>query len=334
MARDRGREPEDRRLHMTAMKNTSLHQVIEAVGGRFEGEIVPGADLTRYNSFELPGSCEFLVIPRRVEDTVALIRECARCRVPLRYLGGGTNIVLPPDPIQAIVLLFSRVAGEIRQQGNTVTAPGGLSLQRLLRCTVDGGLGGLEFLAGIPGTVGGAVAGNAGSAEHGIGEFVSRIWILDAASGRERVLTASRAGFGYRTSRFGQGGGGDAEGTGKAGRDAVLRVEFSLRERDPVLLKERYLEYHREKTAKQPLWMASAGCIFRNPRGAKAGRLIDRCGLKGAAIGGAAVSGVHANFIVNTGNATPDDVLSLIDHVRETVRVKTGVHLELEVEIW
>ena len=328
MARGRGREPEGGRLHMTAMRNTAFKQIIEAVGGRFEGEIIPDADLTRYNSFGLYGTCEFLAIPRRVEDAVFVIRECARLGAPLRYLGGGTNIVLPPSPLEAIVLLFSRMAGEIRQQGNTITASGGLSLLRLVRCSVDGGLGGLEFLAGVPGTVGGAVAGNAGSAGVGIGDLVTRIWALDAGSGREKVLTAAEAGFGYRTSRFREGGVGAGRG------DAVLRVEFVLEASDTDVLKERYIERHREKVERQPLGIASAGCIFRNPPGAKAGRLIDSCGLKGAARGGAEVSRVHANFIVNTGDATPDDVLSLIDHVRDTVRVKTGTDLELEVEIW
>jgi UDP-N-acetylmuramate dehydrogenase len=306
---------------MNAEKNRTLQKVFEILKGDFRGDLIPGADLSRFNSFALKAGCECFAIPADVESAARLIAACRRLDHPVRFLGGGTNVILSRDPVTGIVLFLSRMRGTLEREGTCLRASGGLALQHLIHFAMSQGLGGLEFMAGIPGTIGAAVAGNAGGREEWIGEFVTSVKAID----RDGVIddhAPSIDNFRYRGSSF------------KDRHQAICEVELTLKEREPVMLRETYTACHRRKAETQPLGCPCAGCIFRNPPGESAGRLIDSCGLKGFRVGGAEVSEIHGNFIVNNRDAAPSDVLTLIDRIRETVLREKGIELELEVDIW
>jgi UDP-N-acetylmuramate dehydrogenase len=190
---------------------------------------------------------------------------------------------------------------------------------KLLAYCREQGLGGLEFLAGIPGTVGGAVAGNAGAWGHGISERLLRLTIV-TPEGTRRECASSELDFSYRHMEL-RGG-------------VVAEAEFSLEPRKPGSIGLRMAQHARDRAERHPLGEPSAGCIFRNAPGHPAGKLLDLCGLKGLRVGGAEVSKLHANFILNRGGATTADVLRLIDIMKEAVRREFGIELEMEVQRW
>ena len=191
------------------------------------------------------------------------------------------------------------------------------------------GLAGVEGLIGIPGTLGGAVAGNAGGRHGCIADVITAVTVVDA-DGRARELELSADDFGYRCSPFKAGPGRTAAWQGAAILDAVLQ----LRPDTPEAIHARMAGVLKDKRASQPLAARSAGCMFRNDAEAPAARLIDEAGCKGLAVGEAEVSTLHANFILNRGGATARDVTALIERVRARVHERTGARLQLEVECW
>jgi UDP-N-acetylmuramate dehydrogenase len=240
--------------------------------------------------------------------------------VETRVLGGGANVLVRDDGVDGVVVRLDDPSfKQVRFDGEMLVAGGGADLMRLAHDSVRRGLTGLEYLAGIPGTVGGAIRTNAGGRYGSIGDVVSTVRLL-TPTGMTETVAGTALDFGYRRSNV--------------GRCLVLAAEFRLRQGDRRRVLERYQRILAEKRSSQPLGQRSAGCIFKNPPGESAGRLIDRAGLKGEAVGGAAVSRDHANFIVTRGGATAADVLALVERIRETVRAKHKIELELEIDIW
>jgi UDP-N-acetylmuramate dehydrogenase len=249
------------------------------------------------------------------------VRELNAAGIPFRMLGHGSNLVVSDAGIPDVVL-HTRSMKNIYHHGEQEAAlrcEAGATLARLVSVAHELSLAGAEGLIGIPGTIGGAVAGNAGGREVALGDLLTEVTLVEP-DGTTRVVACSPADFGYRTSPF----------RGAVVLDAVVQL---CPDTKPQIF-ERMTTTLRAKADSQPLSAWSAGCMFRNPENASSGALIDRAGCKGLSEGGAQVSPAHANFIVNTGGAEAEDVRRLVLKVQEAVRASAGVELPLEVEWW
>ena len=279
-----------------------------------------GRRLSELSSLGLGGEILRLLRPRALASLSALVRELHRAGIPFRILGGGANIAGGPGPFDEPVILTRTLKQEPEIAGTKVRAGGGFNIKRLVRVCVTSGLAVLEWAEGIPGTIGGALVMNAGS--YG-GEFSQAVteaaWL--AADGTIRRRQVGPEDFSYRKGPL-------------RGEGIVVEGVFTLRQEDPGALIETMRGYQARRMQSQPPGERSAGCIFRNPPGDSAGRVIDASGQKGLSVGGASVSEVHANFIVNRGDATSEDLFRLIDLIKENVLRAVGVELEEEVVRW
>jgi UDP-N-acetylmuramate dehydrogenase len=276
--------------------------------------------LAPHTWFRLGGPAEYFAEPENVDELAALVRRLRENDVPMRLLGGGSNVLVRDEGVPGMVIRLSASAfAEISIQGRKVTSGGGMKLGQLISTSVREGLAGLEALVGIPGTLGGALHGNAGSRAGDIGQWTCRATVMTPSGdiierGRDDLT------FAYRESSLDE--------------LVILSAQFELEQEDPEELTKRMQKHWIVKKANQPLGHQSAGCIFKNPRGMSAGMLIDQAGLKGTRVGGAEVSDVHANFIVASDGATSQDVLRLVELVRSRVAERLGVDLETEIEVW
>jgi UDP-N-acetylmuramate dehydrogenase len=285
------------------------------------GPIVRQAEpLAPHTWFQLGGSAEFFAEPRDTDELARLLRRCREEEIPVRLLGGGSNVLVRDEGVPGVVIRLSETQfAKIEVQGHSVTAGGGAKLGHVISSAVREGLAGLETLVGIPGTIGGALHGNAGSRGGDVGQWTSRATIM-TSSGEVVERTRDELVFAYRQSSLDE--------------LVILFAEFHLEREDPDELTKRMQQQWIIKKASQPLAHQSAGCIFKNPRGMSAGMLIEQAGLKGARVGGAEVSDRHANFIVAETGASSQDVLRLIELVRSRVADRLTVDLELEIEVW
>ena len=280
---------------------------------RFETDI-PLAELT---SFRVGGPARFVLRPQSYEEIRQAIEYAASVEMPVTLLGKGTNILAADSGFDGLVIRFDTPLHEPVFDGTKVIACCGTSLTQLSRETVKRGLSGMERLCGIPGTVGGACAMNAGAYGGEIKQILKRIRVL--RNGRDEWIDVKDEDLGYRRSAY------TFPGT------VALEAEFELAQDDGTAT-ETMQSCMEKRRAKQPLELPSAGSTFKRPEGYFAGALIEQCGLKGYSVGGAQVSPKHAGFIVNTGGATENDITALIEHVRAVVKERTGVTLEPEVK--
>lgn len=275
--------------------------------------------LSTLTSFHIGGPAALVFRPHSPEELRQAIQACSQFGSPYCILGNGTNILAPDAGYSGMVIRIDTPLTSPVFLGTNVTCPAGTSLAVLARESVQNGLSGLENLSGIPGTVGGAIAMNAGAYGAEIRHVVKSVRVLEA-NGHVVDLTAKRGDFGNRTSAF------------CAPKRVVLVATLALSPDDGGA-KERMNECTRARKAKQPLSLPSAGSVFKRPKGRFAGALIEGCGLKGTRVGGAQVSPLHAGFIVNTGNASERDVLALIELITRRVYEQTGVLLERELKL-
>jgi UDP-N-acetylmuramate dehydrogenase len=276
--------------------------------------------LAPHTWFKLGGPARYFAEPTTVDELAAVVRRAGEESMGVRMLGGGSNLLVRKPGVPDVVVRLSNPAfTKITPAKNQLAAGGGAKLGHVISAAVRDGLAGLETLVGIPGTVGGALHGNAGSRGGDIGQWVCQATLMTETG---EILSRNRDElvFAYRESSLDE--------------LAILDVKFQLEQDNPEELTKRMQKQWIVKKANQPLDHQSAGCIFKNPRGMSAGMLIDQAGLKGTRIGGAEISDRHANFIVTDNGATSDDVLQLIDQVRERVFERLGVELELEIEVW
>jgi UDP-N-acetylmuramate dehydrogenase len=276
--------------------------------------------MSRHTSFRIGGPADAYVEVEHWADLKRLYVIAGQAGLPLFFLGGGSNLLVLDGGIRGLVLRLRGAFEAIDPLGEGgVWVGAGTRVEHLVRWSVFHGLSGAEFLTGIPGTAGGALVMNAGTRGSGIGDLVRRVEVFEP-SGLESVrVPRSRLRFGYRSSSLG-------------GR-LILGAVLKLKPGDKVDIIERVQEYRRRRRETQPYQAFTVGSTFKNPPGRFAGKLIEDAGLKGASVGGARVSAVHANFIENTGRAKASDVLGLVDVIRRAVRVRSGVGLELEMQV-
>lgn len=289
----------------------------------FRGDLIERAPLALFTTFRIGGPADLVAVPRGWDDLVLLGMSVREEECPFVVLGRGSNVLVADEGFRGVVILMSKGMKRISKKAEgEVYVESGCDLNRLIKWCIEQGLGGLEELSGIPGSVGGAVRMNAGAFETCMGDRVKEVFLLRVGEGLEEVaLSRKEAAFAYRR----------AEGVER--HDIIYQVILELEPADIGSLlrtREEVLEWRR---ANQPLDQPSAGSVFRNPEGEPAGKIIDRCGLKGLRVGGAAVSPKHANFIVNLGGATASDVRELIRKVKLTVREKEGLELQEEIEM-
>ena len=276
--------------------------------------------LAPHTWFQLGGPAQYFAEPNSVDELAALVRRCREQEFAVRLLGGGSNILVRDDGVRGVVIRLAAPAfTEIVAKGQTVSAGGGAKLGLVISTAVREGLAGLEALVGIPGTLGGALHGNAGSRGGDIGQWTCQATVMTRTG---ELLQRSREElvFAYRQSSLDE--------------LVILNAQVQLEQEDPEELTKRMQKQWIVKKASQPLGHQSAGCIFRNPRGMSAGMLIEQAGLKGTRVGQAEVSDRHANFIVTGEGAKSTEVLALIEAVRSRVAERLGVDLETEIEIW
>jgi len=286
----------------------------------FESIVRQGEPLAMHTWFQLGGPAEYFGEPENPDQLVALIQRCHQEQVPVRVLGRGSNILVRDEGVPGMVIRLSAPAFcDIRVEGSTVTAGGGAQLGRVVTTATHRGLAGLEVLVAIPGTLGGALHGNAGTHGGDIGQWTAQATVVTRTG---EVFQRHREDlvFGYRQSSLDE--------------LVILDASLQLEEDDPRELAKRLQKQWIVRKASQPMGHQCAGCVFKNPRGMTAGELIEGAGLKGTRIGGAVVSDRHAGFIVAEPECTSNDVLRLIDLVRSQVHERLGVELELEMEIW
>ena len=299
------------------MISRGLHDALaEALGDRVRF----GFPMSRCTSLRVGGPADALATPLDRDELARVLALCSEHRVPHRALGSGFNTLVLDGGVDGVVIQMGSLRRIEERPGGAVRAEAGVSHNQVLKFCLARGLSGLEYGAGIPGTVGGWVAMNAGVPERETGDAVREIEVM-SPTGRRRHLPRERLRFVYRGLR------GLAPGSVVV--SALLAVGLSDRERVQAEV-DRMLE-RRSRT--QPLDVPSCGSVFVNPPGDFAGRLIEAAGLKGHRIGGAQISPVHANFIANLGGATAGDVLALIEEARARVRERFGVRLEPEVRI-
>jgi UDP-N-acetylmuramate dehydrogenase len=277
------------------------------------------APLAPLTTFRIGGPADLLLLPRSAAGLEAALRATRRAGLPLLAIGAGSNLLIAEAGFRGVAVKIGSGLGPVRVEGERLIADAGRTLPELMRRARRAGLSGLEFAGGIPGSLGGSLCMNAGAWSHEMSEIADWIRGIDEA-GEAVELEAREVAWSYRRARFPR---------------PLTIVEAALRlvPGDPERIAAREEEWHEARRRTQPLGEPSAGCVFTNPPGDHASRLIDVAGLKGERVGGAMVSPVHANFIVNAGGATAGDVMRLIARVRERVRAVHGVELALEVEL-
>ena len=293
----------------------SLNRVFLALKGLDVKCNVPLSTLT---SFRIGGPAAMVMRPRNAEDIRKTIQACSQFVTPYCILGNGTNVLAPDAGYPGVIIRIDTPLTTPLFVDTTVTCPAGTALSVLARESVNMRLMGLETLSGIPGTVGGAVAMNAGAYGAEIRHIIKSVRILK--NGRVLDVETKKSDFGNRTSNF------------SAPNVIVLSATFQLAHDDGGA-RERMLETTRQRKEKQPLSFPSAGSVFKRPNGRFAGALIEGVGLKGFSVGGAQVSPLHAGFIVNNGNASERDVLELISIIQQRVYDDSGVRLEREIKL-
>lgn len=285
------------------------------------------APLAPVTTFKLGGAADWLVSVHgaaEVQQALALAREAG---VPARALGGGSNVLISDAGVRGLVIRV-RGADVVSLDAGHIRADAGLTINGLVRWTIGRGIAGLEAWAGTPGTVGGAICGNAHFKGRNIGDLVARVTLV-TPEGAVEVVPAVAMEFGYDFSRV------------QRTREVVVSADFQVSSGDPAVLRAAARDSLAFRKRTQPLESPSAGCIFQNPDPARdrvpdgipwsAGALVDRAGLKGARVGHARVSPTHANFIINEGGASAADVRALIDRCKRAVREQFGVELREEI---
>jgi len=295
-------------------------QPVAARLGDLGVELRPGVSLQQLTSLGIGGTTDLLLI-RRYDALPEVIRELKNEGIPYKFLGGGTNVLVADGELPWVMLHLPAVKPGVRVEGNAAFVDAAADLGATVTFCAKNNLGGMEGLIGVPGSIGGALRMNAGAYGTQIGSYVREVELYRAAIARNEIVRGEEIRFDYRHTSF-------------SPDDVMLRVKLELPSKPYEEIVAGIRVCNEKRRSSQPLNQKSAGCIFKNPPGASAGRMIDELGLKSFRVGDAMVSDRHANFFVNAGRASCDDMLSLIDQVRGRVQQSFGVDLENEVILW
>ncbi len=301
----------------------SIAELLGPLHEAFGDRVQAGEPLARHTTFRIGGPADLLVEAQTVAELVECVRLARQYEVPSFILGNGSNLLVLDGGIRGLVV--KNGCKDVRLKVTAadqaiLQVDSGAALPLVANQMSRQGWSGLEWAIGVPGTIGGAVAGNAGAHGSCMADNLLTATVLDE-TGQTAELPKSQMGFGYRSSRF-----------KRTPAQVILAASLELRHADPPTCIERMAKYREQRRRTQPT-DPSVGSIFKNPAGDYAGRLIEQAGMKGTRVGNVEVSTVHGNFIVNRGGAMAEDVMALIAEVRERVRERTGIVLELEIEI-
>ena len=286
----------------------------------FEGVVRANEPLAPRTWLQLGGAAEFFAEPTSVEQLTAIVQRCHEQEMPMRLLGGGSNLLISEEGVRGMVLSLAHPAfSATTVEGAQLKTGGGTPLAQVINEAIRHGLAGLEPLVGIPGTVGAALHGNSGSRGGDVGQWIEKVTVL-TRSGEIVERLRKDLVFAYRQSSLDE--------------LVVLDATFTLEKDDAEQLTKRMQKQWIVKKAGQPMSHQRTACLFKNPRGMSASMLVEQAGLAGTAIEGAELSSRHANFVVVNENGTPEHVLKLIDLVRSRVIERLGVDLETQLEIW
>lgn len=276
--------------------------------------------LKKHTSFKIGGWADYFCIPKTLADLQAALAFAKEKKLKVAILGAGTNTLILDHGFKGLVVKLAGGLDQLSVQAGQITVGAGVSLSKLLQSLANKGYGGLEFLAGIPGTVGGAVYMNAGAWGKQIGRLVQSVTIIDR-QGNIQTLGKNKLKFGYRASGL------------QKFNAVIAEVTLKLRRQKKNLVLQTIKEYLEKRRAKQPLGSPNCGSVFKNPKGDFAGRLIEAAGCKGLRIGDAQVCPKHANFIVNLGEAKAKDVVKLMTKIQQAVKTRFKIRLEPEIKI-
>lgn len=307
----------NRRTRTTRGSRTFQKKDLQAAVAGVRGRVSYDAPLDEYTSFKIGGPADVLVEPADVEDVGLLLKQARKNKIPL-FVVGGTNLLIRDGGIRGIVVSLAKLRAIKEEPSDVLYAEGGVGMPTLIGYAVRRSLAGLEWAAGIPGTVGGCVVMNAGTR---LGEMKDSLKAVRVVTMKGEVvdLPAATLRFEYRRAHLPKG--------------IVVGAWLQLRQGEKAEISRTVTEYLHYRKDTQPLTMPSAGCVFKNPPRDSAGRLVESMGLKGWRVGDAEVSTKHGNFIVNRGHATAADVIALIGKVRRAVKRRAGVELDLELKI-
>ena len=284
-----------------------------------KGDVRFDEPMSRHTSFRIGGPADIFICPRGPKDLFAILEIARRRSTPLCIIGQGTNILVRDRGIRGIVMKMATRFDGAKFEDDVLCAGGGARLGRLVKLAANRSLSGLEFAVGIPGTLGGAIMTNAGLKSLVIGGIVREVQVV-LFDGTRKTLGIKDLKFGYRSSNLGK-------------ELVLLNAGLQLCEGRASEILERMKEFMAQRQNTQPLSLPNAGCIFKNPPGDSAGRLIEISGLKGRRVGEAVISVKHANFVQNLGGARAAHVIQLMDEVQKLVQARAGVELEPEIEI-
>ena len=285
-----------------------------------EEDILTREYMKNHTSFKIGGSADFLVTPRTVDQIQNLIKTLKKENIPVFIMGNGSNLLVSDKGIRGVVIKLSKNFSSFSISGDEVTAQSGILLSTLSKSIVNEALSGFEFASGIPGTIGGAVTMNAGAYDSEKKNIVEEVVAMDM-DGNIKTFTNQEMNFRYRKSRV----------TDET--LVVLEAKLKLEKGNIEDIKAKIDDFTVRRTTKQPLTAYSAGSTFKRPEGYFAGKLIEDAGLKGIIMRNAAVSSLHSGFVINTGDATCENILELIEFIKLTVFSKFGVMLEEEVRV-
>ena len=285
-----------------------------------EQDILTKEYMKNHTSFKIGGSADFLVTPRTVDQIQNLIKTLKKENIPVFIMGNGSNLLVSDKGIRGVVIKLSKNFSSFSISGDEVTAQSGILLSTLSKSIVNESLSGFEFASGIPGTIGGAVTMNAGAYDSEMKNIVEEVVAIDM-DGNIKTFTNQEMNFRYRKSRV----------TDET--LVVLEAKLKLDKGNIEDIKAKIDDFTVRRTTKQPLTAYSAGSTFKRPEGYFAGKLIEDAGLKGIIMRNAAVSSLHSGFVINTGDATCENILELIEFIKLTVFSKFGVMLEEEVRV-
>ena len=280
------------------------------------GEVKEFVDLKKYNTYGIGGISKYLVMPEDIDELSTLIKYLNKENIPWYVLGGGSNVILPDEDFDGVIIKLDKL-NRVVIDNDIITAEAGISLGMFVNTLLDHGFVNYAHLMGIPGTLGGAIVGNAGAYNVSIFDYLISVSIIDA-DGNKKILNKEDIKYDYRYTEF------------KGKNSIVVAASFKGIYGDVAFAREQIQLNLEKRRNTQPLEYKNAGSVFKNPPEYSAGYLIEHAGLKGLTVGGAKVSEKHANFIINYDNATSRDIIKLIGIIKNTVEDKFNIELNLE----